>query len=57
MQMRFKEESVQTLKQANEQYRDKNVALEEELSARASQVELMLQEMQTKEEEIEQLYL
>lgn len=57
MQMRFKEESVQTLKQANEQYRDKAVALEEEVSARASQVELMLQEMQTKEDEIEQLYL
>ena len=53
MQMRFKEESVQTLKQANEQYRDKAVALEEEVSARASQVELMLQEMQTKEDEIE----
>ena len=34
MQLRFKEESVQTLKQANEQYRDKAAVLEEDVSAR-----------------------
>ena len=33
MQLQFKEESVQTLKSANEQYRDKTQALEDEVQA------------------------
>ena len=32
MQLQFKEESIQTLKSANEQYRDKNSFLEMELN-------------------------
>ena len=41
MQLRFKEESVDTLKHANEQYREKAQALEDELSARQTQIELL----------------
>ena len=46
-----------TLKQANEQYRDKSTALEEEVHAQIAQIELMSHEMQRKEDEIEKLYL
>jgi len=57
MQLSFKEESVLTLKQANEQYRDRAKTLEEELSAKGAQIDLMVEEMQRKEDEIEQVYL
>lgn len=57
MQLRFKEESVQTLKQANEQYRDKAAVLEEDVQARKTQNDILLEELQQKDEEIDQLYL
>lgn len=46
-----------TLKQANEQYRDRASVLEEEVQAKATQIELIAEELQCKEDEIEQLYL
>lgn len=46
-----------TLKQANEQYRDRASVLEDEVSAKATQNELIAEELQRKEDEIEQLYL
>jgi hypothetical protein len=46
-----------TLKQANEQYRDKSSGLEEELQALFTQIQLMTEEMQRKDEEMERLYL
>ena len=38
---------------ANEQYRDKTTALEEELQASITQIELLHEEMQRKEDEVE----
>ena len=57
MQLKFKEESVATLKAANEQHRDRASALDEELQAAQTQIELLHEEMQKKEDEIEQVYL
>ena len=57
MQLQFKDESIVTLKQANAQYRDQNVGLEEEISAKVTQIELMTEEMQAKDDEIERLFL
>ena len=57
MQLQFKEESIQTLKAANEQYRDKNSFLEIELSQKLQQLDQFTVDMQRKDEEIEWFYL
>ena len=57
MQLQFKEESVDTLKQANEQYREKCVTLENEIQVLGARMEQTFLQMQAKDDEIEQLYL
>ena len=57
MQLQFKEESIQTLKSANEQYRDKNSFLEMEFNLKVEQLNQFTLEMQKKDEEIEWFYL